>query len=167
MKVFIAMTIATELVEHLDIFEYWTTSEVNSTPFFPSMMPRDRFWLLMCFFHLADDNQQVQRGMADGNTLFKLGWLYKNIVSASGSVFSPHQHLSLDEGMVPCRENLFFCVYNPDKLKKYGIKAYMLCNVVTGYCSRFKLYTGKSDIPASLNGATYNLVMDMMRGYFG
>lgn len=105
--------------------------------------------------------------MADGNTLFKLGWLYKNIVSASGSVFSPHQHLSLDEGMVPCRENLFFCVYNPDKLKKYGIKAYMLCNVVTGYCSRFKLYTGKSDIPASLNGATYNLVMDMMRGYFG
>lgn len=116
MKVFIAMTIATELVEHLDIFEYWTTSEVNSTPFFPSMMPRDRFWLLMWFFHLADNNQQVQRGMADGNTLFKLGWLYKNIVSASGSVFSPHQHLSLDEGMVPCRENLFFCVYNPDKL---------------------------------------------------
>lgn len=69
MKVFIAMTIATELVEHLDIFEYWTTSEVNSTPFFSSMMPRDRFWLLMWFFHLADNNQQVQRGMADGNTL--------------------------------------------------------------------------------------------------
>jgi hypothetical protein len=38
---------------------------------------------------------------------------------------------------------------------------------VNGYCSKFKLYTGKSEVPASENGATYDLVMDMMRGYFG
>ncbi|XP_062611305.1 piggyBac transposable element-derived protein 5-like [Saccostrea cucullata] len=60
MKVFIAMTIAMGLVVQLDISEYWTISEVNTTPFFPSLMPRDRFWLLMCFFHLADNSAQVR-----------------------------------------------------------------------------------------------------------
>ncbi|XP_061188017.1 piggyBac transposable element-derived protein 4-like [Saccostrea echinata] len=105
--------------------------------------------------------------MAGHNPLYKLGSLYRNIVCAFGTVFRPHQHLSLDEGMVPWRGNLSFRVYNPDKPKKYGIKAYMLSDAVTGYCSRFKLYTGKSDTPASANGATYDLVMDMMRGYFG
>lgn len=145
---------------------YWTTSIVISTPFFPLVMPRNRFWLLLCFFHLGD-NEQVWRGMAGYNTLSKLRLLYKNIVHAFWSVFSPHQHLSLDEGMVPWLGNLFFRVYNPDKPKKYGIKAYILCDPVTDYCSRFKLYTGKSDLLSNSNGATYDLVMDMMWGYFG
>ncbi|XP_062615415.1 piggyBac transposable element-derived protein 4-like [Saccostrea cucullata] len=69
--------------------------------------------------------------------------------------------------MVPWQGNLSFRVYNPDKPKKYGIKAYMFCDAVTGYCLRLKLYPGKSETPASANGATYDLVMDMMRGYFG
>lgn len=105
--------------------------------------------------------------MADGNIFFKFGWFYKNIVSVFGSVFSFYQYLFLDEGMVLCRENFFFCVYNFDKLKKYVIKVYMLCNVVIGYCLRFKFYIGKLDIFVSLNGVIYNFVMDMMRGYFG
>lgn len=100
--------------------------------------------------------------MAGYNTLSKLRLLYKNIVHAFWSVFSRHQHLSLDEGMVPWLGNLFFRVYNPDKPKKYGIKAYILCDPVTDYCSRFKLYTGKSDLLSNSNGATYDLVMDMM-----
>lgn len=124
------MTIAMRLVVQLDISEYWTTSKVISTPFFPLVSPRNRFWLLLCLFHLAD-NEQVWRGIAGHNTLFKLRLLYKNIVHAFWSVFSPHQHLSLDEGMVPWLGKLSFRVYNPDKPKKYGIKAYILCDPVT------------------------------------
>lgn len=43
----------------------------------------------------------------------------------------------------------------------------MICDATNGYCSKFKLYTGKSDVPTSEYGATYDLVMDIMRGYFG
>ncbi|XP_062603459.1 uncharacterized protein LOC134272828 [Saccostrea cucullata] len=148
MKRFIAMG----FVVQLDISEYWTTSVVNSTPFSPSVMPRDRFWLLMCFFHLANNNGQLRRGNAGQNPLYKLGSLYKNIVCSFGTVFRPHQHLSMDEEMVPWRGNLSFRVHNPDKPKKNGIKAYMLCDAVTGYCLRFKLYTGKSGTPDCANG---------------
>ena len=69
--------------------------------------------------------------------------------------------------MVPWRGNLSFRVYNPDKPKKYGIKAYMLCDATNGYCTKFKLYTGKSFQQPGEYGATYDLVMDMMRNYFG
>ena len=167
MKIFIGMTIAMGLVVLLDISEYWTTSDVNQTPFFKSIMSRDRFWLLMSFFHLADNSQMIRRGQPGHDPLFKLGTLYKNLITRFHVLYKPHQQLSLDEGMVPWRGNLSFRVYNPDKPKKYGIKAYMICDSTNGYCTKFKLYTGKSDVPASEYGATYDLVMDMMRNYFG
>ena len=69
--------------------------------------------------------------------------------------------------MVPWRGNLAFRVYNSDKPVKYGIKAYMVCDSGNGYCSKILLYTGWSNQPVSDKGKTYDLVMDMMSGYFG
>ena len=59
MRVFLAMVIAMGLVVQMDISEYWSTSEVTATPFFASCMSRDRFWLLMSFFHLADNTDHI------------------------------------------------------------------------------------------------------------
>jgi hypothetical protein len=44
----------------------------------------------------------------------------------------------------------------------------MVSDSSNGYVSKFKLYTGKSSkiTGPSFNGATYDLVMDMMRGFF-
>ena len=61
-----------------------------------------------------------------------------------------------------------FRVYNPDKPKKYGIKAYMVCDATNGYCSKFMLYTGKhTEVVDTGNGATHSLVMHLMRNYYG
>ena len=69
--------------------------------------------------------------------------------------------------MIPWRGHLSFKVYNPDKPHKYGIKAYMICDSHTGYCVKFKLYTGKTGLPVTEHGATYDLVFGIMKGYFG
>lgn len=55
------------------------------------------------------------------------------------------------------RGNLIFRVYSPDKPIKYGLKAYMLCDAENAFCLKFKLYTGRSIIQPSKNGATYDL----------
>ncbi|XP_070188662.1 piggyBac transposable element-derived protein 4-like [Littorina saxatilis] len=180
MKVFVAMTIAMGMVVQLDFSEYWTTDEVTETPFFRKIMTRDRAYLLMSFFHLANNQNIIRRGLPGHNPLFKLGtlssmgkiWLphatlYTNLITRFATLYTPHRELSLDEGMVPWRGHLSFRVYNPDKPKKYGIKAYMVCDATNGYCAKFKLYTGKSTTPVSTNGATYDLVMHMLGGYFG
>lgn len=166
MVVFFAMTIAMGLIIQLDVSEYWTTSDVNRTPFFPMCMSRDRFWLLMSFFHLADNTKLIARGLPGHDPLFKLGSIYKRIIWRFHDTYTPNQQLSIDEGMVPWRGHLSFRVYNPDKPKKYGIKAYMLCDATNGYCTKFQLYTGKRAIAPSEFGATYDIVMDLMRGYF-
>ena len=88
------------------------------------------------------------------------------MISRFNSAYIPHQNISLDEGMIPWRGNLSFRVYSPDKPVKYGIKAYMVSDSSNGYVLKFKLYTGKSLTGPSFNGATYDLVMDMMRGFF-
>ena len=167
-KVFLAMIIAMGLVVQLELSEYWSTGEVTDTPFFPKLMSRDRFWLLLSFFHLANNANYIRRGLEGYDPLFKLGALFKNLIRRFHRSYTPNRQLSLDEGMVPWRGNLSFRVYNPDKPKRYGIKAYMLCDAANGYCTKFCLYTGKyMDVIDTGNGATYNMVMHLMRDYFG
>ena len=66
MKVFIAMVIGMGLVVQLYtllcISEYWTTDEVNEAPFFKSALSKDRFWLIISFFHLANNAQMIRHG---------------------------------------------------------------------------------------------------------
>ena len=80
MKKFISLILLMGLVHQLDIKEYWMTDPVTATPFFPSVMPRDRFLSLMTFLHLNDNSQCVPRGQDGFNPLFKLGPLYHRIL---------------------------------------------------------------------------------------
>ena len=166
-KVFVSMLIELGLTVQLAFSEYWTTDEVAETPFYRKLMSRDRAYLLMSFFHLADNSLYVPRQQPGHNPLHKLGNLNTNIISRFSTIYLPSQVLSLDEGMIPWRGHLSIKVYNPDKPHKYGIKAYMICDSHTGYCVKFKLYTGKTGLPVTEHGATYDLAFDMMKGYFG
>ncbi|XP_062604100.1 piggyBac transposable element-derived protein 4-like [Saccostrea cucullata] len=107
-KKFLALIIAMGLVCQIDVSEYWTVNPVTSTPFFPSVMSRDRFLLILAFLHLNDDANYIPRGSEGFNPLFKLGSFY----------------------------------------------------------NKFLLYTGRSNIQPSKNGATYDLVMDLLRNHF-
>ena len=165
MKVFIALTIAMGLVVKRDVNDYWSTNDVTSTPFFPKCMPRDRFWILITYLHLSDNSLHDKKSAAY-TPINKLGVIYKRVIGRFFSIYKPHEHISVDEGMVPWRGNLSFKVYNPDKPKKYGMKAYMLCDSDNGYVCQFKLYTGKVTV-VSEAGKTYDMVMNLVREYAG
>ena len=166
LKRYLALIFAMGLISQSDINEYWSTDPVTSTPFFPATMSRDRFLLITSFFHLADNDLYIPRAQQGHNPLFKLGSLYANVNNRLYSTYTPNKCISLDEGMIPWRGNLSFKVYSPDKPVKYGIKVYMLSDSTNGYVSKFKLYTGKSQVGPSVYGATYDLVMDLLRGLF-
>lgn len=68
--------------------------------------------------------------------------------------------------MVVWRGNLLFRVYSLDKLVKYGLKVYVLCDLENVYCLRFKLYIGKKFVQLLENGVIYDFIMDLMRNYF-
>ncbi|XP_062577443.1 piggyBac transposable element-derived protein 4-like [Saccostrea cucullata] len=144
MKQFIALVLAMGLVRQLDVKEYWTLDPITSTPFFPSVMPRDRFLSLMAFFHLNDNLYCVPRGQ-EGLTRFT------NLIR----IYALTREWSHGG-------EIFISAY-PDKPDKYGLKAYILCDAVNAYCLKMKLYTGKPTTPPSEKGATHDLVMDLLR----
>ena len=125
-KRYLALIFAMGLISQSDINEYWSTDPVTFTPFFPVTMSRDRFLLITSFFHLVNNDSYIPRGQPGHDPLFKLGSVYKRIVDRFFSSYTPHQYISLDEGMIPGHGHLSFRVYSPDKPVKYGIRAYML-----------------------------------------
>ena len=62
MKKFFALVIAMGLLTQMDVSEYWTVNPVTATPFFPSVMSRDRFLLLLTFIHLNDNKEYILPG---------------------------------------------------------------------------------------------------------
>lgn len=166
-KAFLGMTIAMGLVRQLNIQDYWSTDPVVSTPFFSSVMSRDRFLSIMSYLHLSDNTSAIPRSEEGYSPLQKLGKPYQDILANFESVYTPEKNLAVDEGMIPWRGNLNFRVYSPDKPVKYGLKVYMLCDSSNGYCSRLELYTGREGPrqQPSEYGVTYDLVMRLICPY--
>ena len=112
---FLALVLAMGLVKHENLTDFWSRSPVTSTPFWPSNISRDKFLLLMSFFHLADNTFHVPRGAEGHDPLFKLGVVYHSILNRFATSYQPHQFLSIDEGMVPWQGNMGISVYSPNK----------------------------------------------------
>ena len=151
------------LVHQQDLSDYWSTDPVISTPFFPTVMPRDRFLLLLTFLHYSDNSNYIARGNDGYDPLYKLGTIYHDITHLFTTNYYPTKNIAIDEGLVPWRGNIHFRVYNPDKPDKFGIKSYQLCDE-TGYCCKYEIYTGKRP-GGSQHGATYDLCMRLMENY--
>ena len=144
--------------------DYWSKNEVMLTPFFPSTMARDRFFSILSFLHLSDNSKAVSKGQPGYTPLQKLGEGFQIIVRRFKEAFTPGPQIAIDEAIIPWRGNLSFKVYNKDKPDKYGIKAYELCDSLTGYCSRIQIYVGKV-LDVSVHGIIYDLVMNLVSPY--
>ena len=82
------------------------------------------------------------------------------------TLWTPRQHISIDEGAVPFKGNIHFRVYNPNKPDKYGIKTFKLCDSTNGYCCSFDIYVGETgNQTVSKHGKTYDLVMSLLENY--
>lgn len=144
MKVFLAIIISMGLVQKSDVQDYWSTDEVQDTPFFRNTMSRDRFLSIMSNFHITDNEQQIPRGQDGFDALYKVRPFINNVMTAFSDVYSPDKDLSFDEATCAWKGRLRFRVYNPAKPTKFGIKLYQVCEAKSGYCLGFDIYTGST-----------------------
>jgi hypothetical protein len=170
MKAVFSLMFTMGLVDKADIDSYWSTDEVLSTPFFPSVMSRNRFTQILSFLHVNDNSNYVARGQPGHDALFKVRPIYTQLMANFLRVYRPRQNLSIDEGIVPWSGRLKFRVYVPMKPDRFGIKAHQLCESETGYCIGTSIYTGKDYVPnrhgdaAELaKGQSHNIVFGLLR----
>ena len=156
---FVGMIIGMGLVQQQDLHDYWSKDELLETPFFRKAMPRNKFLLMLSFLHLNNNHNNIPRGQAGHDPIFKIRPFYEHFRTKFQDVYYPGENIAIDEGMVAWRGHLSFRVYLPDKPDKFGVKLFMLCDSSNGYCSRFEIYHG------SPKGKIYDLVMRLVKPY--
>lgn len=121
-------------------------------------MSRNRFQEIKTYLHLAD-NLDIEKG----NIVAKVQPLY-NMVNEKLKQFGIfHEHLSIDESMVPYRGRHGCKMYIKAKPIRFGFKLWSLCSS-NGYPYHMNIYTGKSaDSTEPLGSKVVNGFIDIVR----
>jgi hypothetical protein len=140
MKKFIGLTLLVGLIKVPRLQLYWANETVFSTPLFRASMDRDRYLLLMKFWHF--ENNEVRENTND--RLYKIRHVLEYLNQKFAETYFPSENISLDESLLLFKGRLMFKQYIPLKRSRYGIKQYIVAEN-TGYVYRMKVYTGKDE----------------------
>ena len=166
LQAFIGMNIAMGMLRLPQIRDYWATDEVLNTPWFPSIMPRDRFFQIMRFLHLVDSSQQRKKGEEGYDPLFKVRLLIDHLSAVFPCYYQPRRQLAADEMMIGTRCKILFLQYLPKKIVKFGIKVFVNSESKAGYVLTFQIYTGKVTFAAP-ESVGHRVVLDLLGPYLG
>jgi hypothetical protein len=68
--------------------------------------------------------------------------LFDKLIDAYAEFYSPSQHLTVDEVVMPFKGRVIFKQYVSKKHKCFGTKIYKVCDM-TGYTYSMRIYLGK------------------------
>ena len=113
---FIGLNIAMGMLHLPQIKDYWSTSQILCTPWFPSIMSRDQFITILRYLHLVDSSVPApKKGEQGYDPLFKVRFLVDHLAAVYPQYYYPARHLSIDEMMVGTRCRVAFLQYLPKK----------------------------------------------------
>ena len=138
-KRFLGLLFLTGLVWKYSLESYWSKEEAIGTPYFGTVMARNRFQLIWRFLHFTDYNT-----IDTSDPLSLIRPVLDPLLASFKQMYQPDINISIDEGTLLWRGQLKFKVYNPMKPIKYGIKSYILSESKTGYLYAMKPYCGVS-----------------------
>lgn len=151
----IILTMGLTAVPHINL--YWSKDKKFHNEFITSLMPRDRFLLLLNCFHVSNNEEQRQ----PNDRLFKVRPLLSLLLNNFKAVIKPGKDLVVDESMIPFRGRLVFRQYLPNKSHKYGMKLYKICTT-DGYTCEIIVYTGKGTTAGS-NSRSEEIVLNLFQ----
>lgn len=144
MKQFLGLLLLMGILRKPDMQMYWSQHPLFATPLFPGVMSRDRFLLILKFWHFNDNANMPQANAPNSDRLYKIRPLVDELFEKFQTVYTPDVKLSLDEELMLWKGRLIFKQYLPLKRARFGIKIFCLCES-SGYTYRFRIYTGKED----------------------
>ena len=163
MKAFIGIVILMGILKLPRLEMYWQEAHpLIQQHGIPEVMTLVTFQQIWRFFHLANsDNQDL-----DHDNLFKVRPLLDLIQPNLEGIYNiMHEHVTVDEAMIPFRGRISFRQYMKAKPTKWGIKVFVLSDSTNGYIYRFQIYTGKAcDSADATVGLCSRSVLDLMQG---
>ena len=99
MKAFISMILNMGLIRKPTIKSYWSTSSSQKTPF-PQVMSRDRFELILKFFHMVDSTHLPRPGEDGYDPCAWFDPLVEHANQVSRHYYKPHREICIDESLI-------------------------------------------------------------------
>lgn len=124
-------------------------------------MKHYKFNMLHKFFHIADNSTDHKNDLCH-----KVRPMIKLCNENWKKYFNPGKHLCLDECMIKYKGRIKFRQYCGKKPVKFGIKGFILCDSLTGYCQSIDIYTGSNTFSKISNfSKTESLVIKIIEPY--
>jgi len=89
---YLGLNIAMGLLRLPQISDYWSKSNVLSTPIFPAILSRDWFQNIL---HLNDSDGQKKKGESGFDPLYKVRPLLDHLIAVFPSYYHPVQQVSI------------------------------------------------------------------------
>ena len=156
MEKFIGLCLLMGIVKKPQVNSYWSIHPLIRTPSFGFTMSRDRFLLILKFFHLTNNAIGPNPGV---NRLYKVQPLLDHLETKFQEVYVPPEIVSVDESLLLFKGRLLFKQYIPLKRSRFGIKVFLSC-ALSGYTNKFRVYQGReedlvsmeNELPADTHG---------------
>jgi len=100
MRQFIGLVLLMGIIHKPVIEMYWSRDPLYATPLFSSVMQRNRFSMLLKFFHLNDNSQEPSKEDPNRDRLYKLRPLTDHLFEAFETVYTPGPSVAADESIV-------------------------------------------------------------------
>ena len=145
---------------------YWSTNPALGCLWISKVMPKNRFFKINQYLHVANNETAARRGEAGYDPLHKIRNVIDHLKNRFRLVYKPSKHLCVDEAMIPFKGRHSFKQYLPSKPIKWGFKVWELCDSQNGLCLNFDIYTGRRNETPSNNGVGFDVIDQMSRNYF-
>ena len=157
MKGFIGTVLNMGIIQLPDLKDYWAKNNTANLPFFCLVFPQNRFFQIFGTLHADDIDSTIRRQ--------KIQPLLDLLCPQFESVYTPGQHIAIDESVISLRERVGFLQYLKGKPNPWSIKAFALADIISGYLYKVRIYFGKDtqliqpDLPH-----TTHVVLTLVKG---
>ncbi len=164
MYLFLMAVLLMGVIKKPSLRHYWSTDPLLQTPFFGTLFSQDRFLLLLRCLHFTNSAR-----VSHHDPLHKIRRIFTAITSSFRRVFVPYKDLCVDESLMKWKGRLAFRQYIPTKRSRFGVKFFVLCDVLTGYVQDMVIYTGSTTDICHYEGLgiSGSVVMTLLAPYLG
>ena len=119
MFVFLALTTQMGHGVKDKLTDYWSTLDQLYTPFYGTMMNRDRYLQILRYLHFTDNRNEPDRADENFDRLWKIRDLFEILNNTLSKFYNPSENLAIYEVIVPFKGRVIFKQYIPKKTQAF------------------------------------------------
>ena len=94
--------------QHHSLKDYWSREEQYSTPFYSNVMARDRFFHILRFLHVENNDDPPNHDAPDYDGLWKIRKIFDALNNKFCELYNPTEHFAVDEVIVLYKGRVVF-----------------------------------------------------------